>query len=222
MLEFSEALADLEKWGSGKGLLVYGNGEDFCSGGDRDTMYGIANEKKAKMMSEFMHQNLLKLRNLPLLTGCVVHGRAIGGGAELTASTDFRLFTSSGIVMFVQARMGVVSGWGGGTMLSGILGYPKALNIFTTCDKITADTAERIGYSSATVCDSEKGITESEKWLSFRTRHSQQVIRGFKSILLNAQVKNLEESLKLERDIFTPIFEGPTSHLAAGTKVKHN
>jgi enoyl-CoA hydratase/carnithine racemase len=64
-----------------------------------------------------MHDNVTRLANLPLISVCLVRGRAIGGGAELTLSTDFRVFAPTGKLNFVQARLGVLPGWAGGSKL---------------------------------------------------------------------------------------------------------
>jgi len=222
MVELRSAVEEVSGWSEGKGLLIYGRGSDLCAGGDLNTMKPLAHNKLGAAMSNYMHHTLLKLVQLPMLTCCVVHGRALGGGAELTAATDFRLFTSSASVTFVQARMGVVSGWGGGTLLARLLGYSRALDVFMSCDKITAGDAQRLGFSNATISD-DKYLEESEEWLKYRTRHPHKIIREFKNILLTASDnKDLQESLRSEREIFAPIFEGGTSLLATGTKVKHN
>jgi ethylmalonyl-CoA/methylmalonyl-CoA decarboxylase len=64
-----------------------------------------------------MHDTVTRLARLPLISVCLVRGRAIGGGAELTLSTDFRVFAPSGKLNFVQARLGVLPGWAGGSKL---------------------------------------------------------------------------------------------------------
>ncbi len=76
-------------------------------------------------MSTLVHDCLLRLRSLPVVSAFLVDGRAIGGGAELTLSTDLRLFSPWGRVAFVQASMGVTTGWGGGARLVEIVGERK-------------------------------------------------------------------------------------------------
>ena len=59
----------------------------------------------------------------------VVRGRAIGGGAELTTATDLRVFSPDASLSFVQSKMGLSTGWGGGSRLTSIVGRAKALRI---------------------------------------------------------------------------------------------
>ena len=68
-------------------------------------------------LATLMHDNVTRLAQLPLISVCLVRGRAIGGGAELTLSTDFRIFSPAGKLNFVQARLGVLPGWAGGSRL---------------------------------------------------------------------------------------------------------
>ncbi len=44
-------------------------------------------------MSAYMHNVLLRLRRLPLISAAFIEGRAIGGGAELATACDIRLCT---------------------------------------------------------------------------------------------------------------------------------
>jgi len=44
-------------------------------------------------------------------------GPAMGGGAELATSTDFRVMSTKAKIQFVQSRMGVSCGWGGTSRL---------------------------------------------------------------------------------------------------------
>ena len=58
-----------------------------------------------------------------------MRGRAIGGGAELTTATDLRVFSPDASLSFVQSKMGLSTGWGGGSRLTSIVGRAKALRI---------------------------------------------------------------------------------------------
>ena len=77
----------------------------------------------------------------------------MGGGAELSTATDWRLVTSQARVAWVQvreltvdqseafiltsdqsqARMGVAPGWGGARRLVDIVGRQRALTLLLSC-----------------------------------------------------------------------------------------
>ena len=56
-------------------------------------------------MSTLMSDCAKRLRNLPMLTVCLLEGPALGGGAELTTLTDLRLATKDSWVAFVQCKV---------------------------------------------------------------------------------------------------------------------
>jgi enoyl-CoA hydratase/carnithine racemase len=93
-------------------------------------------------LATIMHDTVTRLANLPLISVCLVRGRAIGGGAELTLSTDFRVFAPTGKLNFVQARLGVLPGWAGGSKLVNLTICVKQFviicNYFFICIKQTS------------------------------------------------------------------------------------
>ena len=64
-----------------------------------------------------MNDIALRLKQLPLVSACHLDGRAIGGGAEIALWTDFRSFTPAGQLMFVEARMGLATGFSGALLM---------------------------------------------------------------------------------------------------------
>eukprot|EP00953_Heterococcus_sp_UTEX-ZZ885_P007817 4701-Heterococcus_DN1.PRE.1 len=79
-----------------------------------------------RQMCNLMTDTLNRLRALPMVSVAVVTGAAVGGGAELTTACDYRVLSSDAKIQFVQVKMGVSVGWGGGARL---------------CKLITASTA---------------------------------------------------------------------------------
>ncbi|KAJ3317677.1 enoyl CoA hydratase domain-containing protein 1, partial [Gonapodya sp. JEL0774] len=66
---------------------------------------------------------------------------AIGGGAETTTACDFRVMHPMATVRFVQAKMGVVPGWGGANRLTRLVGAKEALRLLGTTENINAEQA---------------------------------------------------------------------------------
>ena len=62
----------------------------FCSGGDLKTVDLIAGSEGGFLMTTLMGEATRRLHNLPLVSVCLLEGAAVGGGAELAATTDFR------------------------------------------------------------------------------------------------------------------------------------
>lgn len=220
MVQLADIAEDLSSWMAGKGLIFQAEGDLFCSGGDLSTVKAISNPEDGLLMSTFMHDTLTKIYRSPLVTVCLVHGKALGGGAELTTVTDYRIFTETGEVCFVQGRMGVVTGWGGGTRLVKLLGATKALELMTTCQKMDASYASKIGYADDVV-ESSNRFEAAKTWLSHRLTHDPEVIQALKKIVVGARDLSFEESLLNERRNFSPLWGGPANIKALTSNVKH-
>uniref|UniRef100_A0A8C4N8G3 Ethylmalonyl-CoA decarboxylase n=1 Tax=Eptatretus burgeri TaxID=7764 RepID=A0A8C4N8G3_EPTBU len=136
MVEMRRAVEKLEVWKHGKGLILHGSGNTFCSGSDLNAVRALSTTKDATMMSLYMQNTLARLLRLPILSVALVHGKALGGGAELTTACDFRLMSPSGEICFVHKHMGLVPGWGGATHLSRILGPCTTLRIIAGATRL--------------------------------------------------------------------------------------
>lgn len=75
MVDLSEIVTDLEKWESGKAVILHGKGDTFCSGGYLDTVKKICNHKDGFKMSTLMQDTVIRLAKLPLVSITVVHGQ---------------------------------------------------------------------------------------------------------------------------------------------------
>ena len=129
-----------EFWENKVGLLIYGNGGNFCAGADiKSVKENIQSAEDGLLMSQIMTLTLLRLRRLPLISVALIDGYAIGGGAELATCTDFRISTKQSTIRFVQAKMGVSTGWGGGARLTKLMGRQKALELLGTSVSFTGE-----------------------------------------------------------------------------------
>ena len=91
-------------------------------------------------------------------------GPALGGGAELTTMTDFRLCSAGASVSFVQARMGLGPGWGGARRLVELVGRRAALNLLLTSAKLGSQEGADLGYFDAVLGGGE-AVSLAEQWL---------------------------------------------------------
>lgn len=222
MIQLENAINKLEHWPVGKAVILKSSGTIFCSGGDLSkSEKGLPAD--GALMSSFMHSTLTRLFSLPLITVTLVNGKAIGGGAELTTATDFRVFSDTGEVSFVQGKMGVVTGWGGGTRLVRILGPHQALHLLTTSQKLNAEKALKIGYADHIIngTDEESLFCQTKTWLQERLVHYHTIIQAFKRIVVGARDLNLEDSLRNERENFSPLWQGPIHLEALNKSLKH-
>ena len=143
----------------------------------------------------------------------------------MCTATDFRVFSPSGSVTFVQSKMGLTTGWGGGSRLVKIIGQKEALKTLVKSIEIDAKEAQKLGLCDLITYGEDKSLYEATKWLNenYLANKDLDVIRGMKSICLQANFgSSLEESLEYEKVIFTKSWGGEAFHSAVNRKVKHH
>ncbi|GEL75981.1 enoyl-CoA hydratase/isomerase family protein [Tenuibacillus multivorans] len=101
-----------------KFLIITGSGtKAFCAGGDLNDFHGDLDADQAYQVLEPMKNVLYKITTLPFPTIAWMNGVARGGGLEIASACDFRFAKQEGNFGFVQGKLGISTGWGGGTLL---------------------------------------------------------------------------------------------------------
>ena len=99
---------------------------------------------------------VLKLSKAPYITIAAIRGRTRGGGNELALALDLR-YASREKAIFGQPEVGsgLLPGGGGTERLPRAIGRDRALEVILTSDDYDADTAERWGWITRALPDSE-------------------------------------------------------------------
>lgn len=221
IVDLCKIISELEEWNLGKGLILWGGQNSFCSGADLQLVRQISTSSGGHQFAQIMQNVLTRLYQLPLVSVALLSGKAIGGGAELSTACDFRLMAEGSEVQFVQTRMGVVTGWGGGTRLVHIVGRTVALELLVSGKKLNCDEALRIGFSNGTVAAGDAMLPECQTWLTERTRGATEVVRGMKQIVAQADVLPFGESMINEQQIFSGLWGRPAQMKALEQNIKH-
>lgn len=229
MLDLRSVVTELESWEMGKGVILVGSQGTFCSGGDLSTVQKILTPELGFKMAEYMHETLTRFSQLPMVSLALVQGNALGGGAELTTACDFRVLTSTARVGFVQMKMGVVTGWGGGTRLVRLIGYTKALQVLCSSKVLSSEECVRLGladhvipcdHSSAEACDHV--LKTGHAWLSQYCHADAQLVRDMKTIARTASERDYTSSLERERTVFGQTWGGSAQKAALDGNIKHS
>ncbi|MCL4219698.1 MAG: enoyl-CoA hydratase/isomerase family protein, partial [Candidatus Hydrogenedentes bacterium] len=91
------------------------------------------------------HEVFNTLSELPLPVIAWVEGYAVGGGLELALACDLILATDNAKLGQPEAKLGLVSGWGGSHRLPRRVGLTKAKEMFFTGNILDARTAYDFG-----------------------------------------------------------------------------
>jgi enoyl-CoA hydratase len=91
------------------------------------------------------HEVFNRLSEFPLPVIAWVEGYALGGGLELAMACDLILATDNAKLGQPEAKLGLVSGWGGSHRLPRRVGLAKAKEMFFTGNIVDARTAYDFG-----------------------------------------------------------------------------
>jgi ethylmalonyl-CoA/methylmalonyl-CoA decarboxylase len=150
MADLAGAVDRLSRWEGAALMLTAAGTGAFCAGGHlADVRGALADPERGRTMARAMTAVLDGLLELPVVSVAVVHGRALGGGAELVTACDLRVIAKDADIHFVQARLGIAPGWGGTARLVRLVGRSTALRALATSASIGAEEALRIGLVDA-------------------------------------------------------------------------
>ncbi|MGP4106879.1 enoyl-CoA hydratase/isomerase family protein [Virgibacillus sp. L01] len=101
-----------------KFLVITGAGNRmFCAGGDLQNLHGELSTDEAFSTLYPMKEVLYEIASFPVPTICLLNGDALGGGCEIATACDFRIARENTNFGFVQTKLGITPGWGGGSLL---------------------------------------------------------------------------------------------------------
>ncbi|WP_456275600.1 enoyl-CoA hydratase/isomerase family protein [Bacillus sp. AK128] len=130
-----------------KALVITGEGDQsFCSGGDLSVFKELHTEEQAYAMLSKMGTILYKLMTLNKPTYALLNGIAIGGGLELATACDFRIARSTSKFGFVQGKLAITTGWGGGAFLFEKIPYDIAAELLFSATIYTATWGKSKGF----------------------------------------------------------------------------
>lgn len=133
-------------------VLSSAEGGAFCAGGHlREVQAALGTPENGQHMALAMAAVLDAFSNLPVVSVAALEGRAIGGGAELAMSADFRVLGKDAGIHFVHTRLGVVPGWGGAGRLVDRMGRQSALAVLLDANPLDAQICEQLGLADELV-----------------------------------------------------------------------
>lgn len=127
-----------------RALILTGVGRTFVAGGDitdHDT-----EETTGKRLATTMGDALRRMHALPYPVIAAVNAHAYGGGWEILTACDIRIMAEDATLNFVQAKMGLTSGWGGTPRLIQLVGASHAAYWLLSAQSISAQTAHSAGF----------------------------------------------------------------------------
>lgn len=167
-----------------KALVITGAGDRaFCSGGDLSVFHQLRTEEEAYGMLSKMGKVLTDLLLLPIPTVALINGTAVGGGCELASACDFRIARQGIKAGFVQGKLAITTGWGGGTMIQEKMVHGNAMKMLAEAELYESAQLKELGFLHDIYTDNhesglsafmerflqlDRGVLEAYKEMSIR------------------------------------------------------
>lgn len=118
MTDELKAALETAKQDNLKFLVISAAGDRmFSAGGDLAHLHGELTPDEAFSALYPMKEVLYDIATFPVPTICLLNGDALGGGCEIATACDFRIAREHTRFGFVQTKLGITPGWGGGALL---------------------------------------------------------------------------------------------------------
>jgi len=136
-----------------RAIIVTGNGDTFCSGGDiRDMAEGkLQSWDMKRFLWDGVHRIVFALEDLDKPVIAAINGAAMGAGMDMAIMCDLRVCSEKAKLAESYIMMGLVPGDGGAYFLPRVAGLSKALELLLTGDVISAEEALRLGIVNKVV-----------------------------------------------------------------------
>jgi enoyl-CoA hydratase/carnithine racemase len=211
--ELNDALNEAEKDDSGIVVLTGSGSRAFCSGGDLAVFQHLKSGKEAKQMLLRMANVLERIMFFPKITVAALNGTAVGGGSELSLSCDFRVAAPHAKLGFVQAKLGITTGWGGGTILLQRISKIKAMEMLLSARMYSATDLMDLGVVQEIIQEPfSAGVTN---WIHSFFCQNIGVQQAYKARLLDSfEQETIRENIKREIEQCAKLWETDEHHRA--------
>lgn len=204
---FGEASHDADL----RAAVITGSGDkSFAAGGDLKEFDALRSNDDAERLWAHANESLRAVREFPLPVVAALNGLALGGGAELAVACDFRVAAPHAAIGFVQGRLNICTGFGGGADLVALVGAHAALSILVGAETLPATRARELGLVDEIANEGETLEQCVERFLQPLRAHAPQVLRAFKTIALAGRLGlPRAERERRERDAFVGTWVHP-------------
>jgi enoyl-CoA hydratase/carnithine racemase len=157
----------------------------FSAGADIKEFERLFDPVTADQFFSIAHEVPERLERLEKITIAAVEGVALGGGAELLLSFDFRIFGSNARIGFPEVTVGQFPGTGGTLRLPWLIGEAAARELLLTGAPVDAQRAFALGLCNRVTDAGAASAAARELAHDLAERPAQAVAAIKRSILAN-------------------------------------
>jgi len=204
--ELRDAVGDLARDRELRTVILRGEGEAFCSGGDQHIYAERAGSGEAFHMSRDMQNVLDTLWAAPFFAIAALDGDAVGGGIEIALACDYRIARPTARLGAIQVKVGLMPAWGGRTRLVRTVGRSRALELMLTGRLVTAEEAASYGLVDEIADDA---VARAQELARSIAQHPAECTRAIEELVTAEESSSHSVDLEREARRFAELWEGP-------------
>ncbi|MCL4453797.1 enoyl-CoA hydratase/isomerase family protein [Ferroplasma sp.] len=178
--------------------IIIGGRNNFSAGADVAQFQNI-DTRSAYEFHIKLNELALFFRSYPRPVISFLNGYVLGGGLELSLSTDIRICSENAILGQPEINLGINAGAGGNVVLPSVIGRNRALYMILTGEKITASQAYDFGLVDLLSDNSE---LEARRIATLINRMPEETVSTAKRTVNNVASNGLEMKLDYEAALF--------------------
>ncbi|MBA1272153.1 enoyl-CoA hydratase [Stutzerimonas azotifigens] len=187
-------------------LVITGQGEKFFSAGADLKLFADGDRHRAREMARRFGEAFEALRDFRGVTIAAINGFALGGGLECALACDLRIAERQTQLGLPEAAVGLLPCAGGTQALAWLVGEGWAKRMILCGERITADTALRIGLVEQLV-DAGEARGHALLLATRVARQSPVAVRAIKPLINGVRSRGPDTFAAAEREAFLDLFE---------------
>lgn len=207
---FRKLGAALEKLPRARAIVLTGAGDRAFSAGmdvnpDNPHVAGVTSAVQTRDRGP-VEEMLGELRSIvdrlfaqPLPVIAAVNGLAYGGGAEIAARCDLRVFDPAATICFSETKLGLMPDLGGGVALTRLIGPARAADLILTARRVDAVEARELGLANR-ISAPGASVAEAIALGEEIAKNGPRAVRSSLEVIRRTQDLSLQEALALEFD----------------------
>lgn len=202
-----EAIHDADQDNSIRSIIITGNGDVFCAGGDLEDLLPKMVSGEIDLRPEDPEEDMMLRRNsvtTPLIAA--INGPCLAGGMEFLQATDIRIAERQASFGLPEVSWGLVPAGGTHTRLPRQIPYALAMEMILTGEQFSAERAFKMGIVNEVV-PKGKSLEAAEGYAETINSNGPEAVQKAKEIVTWGLSVSLNQSFTLEQALAKEVIQ---------------
>jgi enoyl-CoA hydratase/carnithine racemase len=210
----TEALIAAESNPDIKSVIITGEGEHFCAGGNLNRL--LENRRRPPEVQaqsiEGLHGWMQAIRTFPKPVIAAVEGACAGAGFSLVLMCDLVVAARNSVFVLAYSNVGLSTDGGATFSLARALPRPLATEILMLGGKVSPELLLNQGLINQ-LTDPGQALTQALNWAERLNSRPSNVLASLKELLADGLTQSMIQQLDAERDHFVRNLHHPNAEL---------